>query len=198
MQIKELLLNKNPEIKIYENFFNNDVCNKIINLSKGKLKQACVGKGTKNVIRTGRNCYINKEKDEFTRKIINKISNTIGISANNSTNLQIVNYVKNETYAYHYDAFPKDENGKLLDFEANIMQRNISIICYLNNVKKGGETYFPKIDLRIKPELGKMLVFSNTIKNTNDRDPYSMHAGLPVFEGEKWILVCWFSLHKKT
>ena len=85
MQIKELLLNKNPEIKIYENFFNNDVCNKIINLSNGKLKQACVGKGTKNVIRTGRNCYINKEKDKFTRKIINKISNTIGKKYNRRT-----------------------------------------------------------------------------------------------------------------
>ena len=197
MQIKELLLNKNPEIKIYENFFNDDDCKKIINLSKGKLKQACVGTGTKNVIRTGRNCHINKEKDEFTRNIINKIAKAIGVSANNSTNLQIINYVKNQTYAYHYDAFPKDKNGQLVDFEDNIFQRNFSIICYLNNVKKGGETYFPKIDLCIKPELGKMLVFSNTLENTNDRHPNSIHAGLPVYEGEKWILVCWFSLKSK-
>ena len=193
MQIKETLLNNDPQIKIYENFLSENDCKKIINLSKGNLKQACVGNGNRNVIRTGSNCFINKAKNEFTNNITKKISEAIGISSKNATNLQIVNYLKNQTYAYHYDAFPKDKNEKLITVKEEIYQRNFSIICYLNNVKKGGETYFPKIDLRIKPELGRMLVFSNTLKNTNDRDPYSMHAGLPVYEGEKWILVCWFS-----
>ncbi len=190
----EIFLNNDPQIKIYQNFLSETDCKKLINLSNGKLKQACVGNGTRNVVRTGSNFFINKGKNKFTLNITNKISEVIGISSKNATNLQIVNYMKNQTYAYHYDAFPKNEKGKLITCKEEIYQRNISIICYLNNVKKGGETYFPKIDLYIKPELGKMLVFSNTLKNTNDRHPNSIHAGLPVYEGEKWILVCWFSI----
>ena len=189
----EILNIRNPQIKIYNNFFSEKDCEKIINLSKGNLKQPGVGiNSMKKAIRTGKNCFIKKEKNSFTLGITKKIAKTLGLNSDHSSELQIVYYAQNQTYAYHYDAYPKGSNGKLLTPRGQPYQRKISTICYLNNVIRGGETYFPKIDISIKPELGKMLVFSNTLDNTNDRDPNSMHAGLPVFEGEKWILVNWF------
>ena len=38
-------------------------------------------------------------------------------------------------------------------------RRMLSMFIYLNDVSEGGETYFPKLDLKITPRCGKLLIF---------------------------------------
>lgn len=65
-----------------------------------------------------------------------------------------------------------------------------SIIIYLNENFEGGETAFTKINLKIKPETGKLLIWENIHENRK-LNTDSLHAGLPVTKGTKYVLITW-------
>jgi hypothetical protein len=65
-----------------------------------------------------------------------------------------------------------------------------TIILYLNDVIKGGETYFPWLNLKINSELGNMVQFDYGYEDFMN-NLHSEHAGMPVLEGEKWIITVW-------
>ena len=56
------------------------------------------------------------------------------------------------------------------------------LVCflYLNNVDKGGQTNFPKLDYSVAPECAKILVFPATWQ--------WRHAGLPPVSSNKYIV----------
>jgi prolyl 4-hydroxylase len=65
-----------------------------------------------------------------------------------------------------------------------------SCLFYLNDDFDGGETDFPKVNYRVDPQIGKLVIW----KNLNDDlsvNYNSLHAGLPVISGEKWICIVW-------
>ena len=61
---------------------------------------------------------------------------------------------------------------------------------YLNDVEAGGETEFPLAGVRIAPVAGRAVVFDNLLADGRP-DPESLHAGLPVARGEKWLATLW-------
>ncbi len=68
-------------------------------------------------------------------------------------------------------------------------QRVRTIFCYLNEVELGGETEFLHWNQRVSPKLGRIVVFDNF--KDGKVDPDSVHAGLPVLAGEKWLATFW-------
>jgi hypothetical protein len=62
----------------------------------------------------------------------------------------------------------------------NSARRYLAFFLYLNDVETGGETKFPYLDLSIKPQSGRMIVFP----------PLWMfpHAGLPTVDESKYII----------
>ncbi|WP_159017578.1 2OG-Fe(II) oxygenase [Cognatiluteimonas profundi] len=69
-------------------------------------------------------------------------------------------------------------------------QRAATLCCYLNNVEAGGETIFPKPDRMVRPRVGRAVAFRN-LDDAGRPDPDSLHAGLPVQAGEKWLATLW-------
>ena len=132
-----------------------------------------------------------KDNDEIVKIIVKRIEDLLGFHSENLENIQIGNYQTGQFYGYHFDSFDKkgNSNHRKLGFH----QRLFTVMIYLNKPKKGGYTRFKKLDINIKPETGKLLLFSNVIKGTNKINEKSLHSGLPVEEGEKWILTCWFN-----
>ena len=61
---------------------------------------------------------------------------------------------------------------------------------YLNDVAEGGGTDFPDVGLSIVPRQGRAVYFAYT-GHFGEVDPLSLHAGLPVIRGEKWIATKW-------
>jgi hypothetical protein len=66
------------------------------------------------------------------------------------------------------------------DSVADVANRYLVFLWYLNDVAAGGETEFPQLDLRIEARAGRLLMFP----------PYWMyqHAGLAPVSSEKYIL----------
>jgi len=74
-------------------------------------------------------------------------------------------------------------------------QRAKSALVYLNDDFTGGETEFPKINIRVSPQKGKLVLWDNTFEDGNP-DHDSLHAGLPVISGTKYIAVIWIRFGK--
>lgn len=75
--------------------------------------------------------------------------------------------------------------------------RFATLLLYLNEGMVGGETSFPRWlngkthdVLRVKPEVGKAILFYNVLPDGN-YDERSQHAAKPVIKGEKWLTNLW-------
>ena len=70
-----------------------------------------------------------------------------------------------------------------------------TVLLYLNDVAAGGGTSFPHVGLTIMPRQGSALYFAYTADDQSV-DTLSLHAGLPVEQGEKWLAVKWLRQEK--
>tara|TARA_A100001011_G_C14308901_1_gene844548 strand:+ start:3142 stop:3828 length:687 start_codon:yes stop_codon:yes gene_type:complete len=182
---------KKPTILTIDNFLSLEDCEHFINCSKGKLERGLGSNLNKIIQRTGTVNFISVNHDEITKKLVKRICYLIGMRPANLEPIQIGHYKVGQFYAYHYDAF--DKTGMELDKRNGFRQRIFTAIIYLNNPLKGGSTRFRHVDIDIKPQLGRVLLFSNVIDFSEKLDKDSLHSGLPVEEGEKWILTLWFN-----
>jgi len=64
--------------------------------------------------------------------------------------------------------------------------RAFAFSIYLNNVKEGGETEFLHFSKRVKPKIGRIVIWPAAF-------PY-VHRGNPPLSGEKYILTSWMML----
>jgi len=84
-------------------------------------------------------------------------------------------YIINEgRYVYHNDFSVDLKNNK---------NRIITYLWYLNDVEEGGETDFPDLNLKIKPEAGKLLLFPATWDFP--------HCGKMPISSNKYIVTGW-------
>jgi prolyl 4-hydroxylase len=189
------VLNKDPLIFSIDNFLSIDDCNHMIEIIKPNLKDALVSSnkgGIKSKGRTGSNCWIKKNHDNITFKIVKNISKLINIPVENSENFQAIYYNINEKYNSHFDAYEKNDSEKCKRCLKYGGQRILTALIYLNDVEKGGGTNFPKLNLTCKAEQGKLLIFNNCFNNTTNVHNNSLHGGLAVESGEKYAINLWF------
>lgn len=67
--------------------------------------------------------------------------------------------------------------------------RLVTIFCYLNDVKQGGETRFGDLNLEVTPQKGMaVLHFPTTVGF--EQDKRTIHEGRPAID-DKWLLVTW-------
>ena len=87
---------------------------------------------------------------------------------------QVLSYVKSQKYDWHIDQLPETTD--------QWMQREYSVVLYLQNAEKGGETVFPHKSF--KPNPGEALIFPS-----NWCFPHHASA---VEEGRKVVAVNWY------
>ena len=64
-------------------------------------------------------------------------------------------------------------------------------MIYLNDVLDGGETFFTYLNQKITPKKGTAVIWCNLYSDgTLNRN--TKHQGMPVKNGEKWIITKWF------
>lgn len=100
-------------------------------------------------------------------------ANNYGIYFTSMENPQVLHYDTGEGfYEPHMDASAANA-------------RVFSSLLYLNNVDEGGETYFNRIDLSIKPQAGTLIMFpANYVY---------LHEARPPISNDKFALVTWFN-----
>jgi len=100
----------------------------------------------------------------------------------------VLRYRPGQEYRLHRDLLPPSTLADPQQGRGG--QRVATVIAYLTAVEAGGETDFPRRHLRVPPVPGQALVFRN-LRPDGSVDEDSLHAGLPVQRGEKWIATLW-------
>lgn len=97
---------------------------------------------------------------------------------------QLLHYPVGGKYEQHNDA---DDviDGKIV----RKIDRDISIVCYLNDDFEGGELEFNLLGLTIKPKKGMIVSFPSYYEFT--------HQVHPVTKGERYSLVTWIETNER-
>ena len=188
------------EFELWElyNVLTDDECAKIIEISEGYgFKDSTVFKSNgKHAIdleyRTSRTVWIGNKRDPLIGHISELTQLLTELPIENQEHLQVAKYEKGGMFIPHFDACTNndtvcEENNK------GAGQRIATLLMYLNDDFKGGETAFPHIGLSIRPKRGKAILFWSTDKYERIHEE-AKHQGMPVLEGQKYICTKWTHL----
>lgn len=96
---------------------------------------------------------------------------------------QILHYGPGGHYIPHVDAetLYKDDDG--IELWEKTLDRDLSVVYFLNHDFSGGELFFPGLDLVIEPEAGTLVCFPS--------DHNYIHGVRPVTSGHRYAVVTW-------
>jgi prolyl 4-hydroxylase len=178
---------------VCEDFLTKEECDELINLAKPKLEKMRVLSntgGTENsTSRIADGVWLNRNDSDIIKLLQDNIAIASGLPSENQEKLHIVRYGIGGKYDAHFDYF-EPNSGYFKNAMSNGGQRTQTWIIYLNDDYNGGETEFPRENIKILPKMGKLIGWNN-LTEENELNEYSQHAGLPVLTGEKWIAVIW-------
>ena len=147
------------------------------------------GNPMKDDIRTSEVAIItNQWVDWISRDVEVKMSRMSDTKPQHGEPLNLLRYKDGQEYKPHYDGFT-DTQLKQTSIIEEGGQRTHTILAYLNSLSEGA-THFPKLEITIYPEKGKLVSFLNVDKNLA-LEKQSYHCGKPVFTNEKWMLTKW-------
>lgn len=183
---------KNPDISVIDNFLTASECTELIELAKAKLTRSTVvddktGEPVEHSARTSSGAFFTKGETPLVADIEQRISMRTGIPVDNGEGLQVLKYEVGQEYRPHYDYFDLKAN-QVVDNLKNGGQRILTFLVYLNTPELGGATCFPDVELEVAARQGRGLMFSYA----PDPSSKSLHGGLPVLQGEKWVITKWF------
>lgn len=187
--------NKINDFKVFEieHFLSDIECDLIIKLAKkkGLVDSTIINDSGDKVIdtytRKSQQCWLTDNENDIIQAISKRVSDITNIPIEHQEDLQIVSYEPECYYKPHFDASYHPRVIPVMNLGSG--PRIYTFIIYLNECE-GGETEFPKLGVKIKPQKGKAILFQNIDENL-DLIPESMHGGCPVISGRKWIANKW-------
>lgn len=99
-------------------------------------------------------------------------------------------YAVGQEFKAHTDYF--EPNG--VDYQrycGMAGNRTWTIMIYLNEPEAGGATRFKGIDKIVQPETGKLLAWNNR-RPDGSLNPSTLHQGMKVRAGTKYVITKWF------
>ncbi|NOT67688.1 MAG: 2-oxoglutarate-dependent dioxygenase [Methylophilaceae bacterium] len=183
-----------PVVALFDNLFTSKECDELIRLASIKLERSTIvdpKTGQEEIIqeRSSYGTYFNLNENKFIARLDRRIATVMNWPMENGEGIQILNYKAGAEYKAHFDYFPPGDPGSAAHI-AKGGQRVSTLVMYLNDVEAGGETALPELGLTIAPKKGSALYFEYC-NSLNQVDPLSLHSGMPVIAGEKWIATKW-------
>ena len=179
--------------KIIDSFLTKNECKEIINLAKkntfydSKVKLNTIQKNH----RTSKTSWLKFDKNnKILNKIYEKYSKLVNIPKNFIGSMQIIYYDKNGFFNEHQDQCYSDSDY-CKDLTNSRGARFCNLFIYLNDDFKGGETTFPKLNLKIKPKTGKVILFYMLNSAGTKVHPFAIHSGEKIKSGIKMAANLW-------
>jgi prolyl 4-hydroxylase len=177
----------------YNNAITDEDCQILIDAAQINLTKAETLGTNIDGYRIAESTWLNSNR-ESSKRILNIISELTELPVSNMESIQIVKYGIGGQYKLHHDFFHESE-----DYAENILKnggnRVKTALIYLNDDFEGGATEFPELNHIVTPAKGKIVIWDNMTTN-NELDYNSIHAGLPVTSGTKYIAVVFIRKEK--
>ncbi len=183
--VQPRIISADPYIALYPGLFSAAECRYLMILGTPWMEKASVlslsGEASLDEARDASAAHIPPVAEDLVVQAINRcIAAATATEPGWGEPLNILRYTPGQQYKPHHDGTSPD----------NVSVRNLTALIWLNDQFDGGETDFPKINVRVRGSVGDMLVFKNVLDN-GEFDARMIHAGLPVAEGVKWMASRW-------
>ena len=207
-----------PAVFQIDNFLTLEECQELIRLAKPTMEPAWVigphkAKSFKYKSRNVSQTWLNNMNSSVVDNINQRIMWLLKVDIEFlNRDLQILHYSQNQYHHCHGDYIPGDPNITQYELGSQppIVNRLYTVLIYLNQPEKGGETAFPRggnwkvgdnysckscanVSLKVEPRVGRLVFFYNLgsppkhMLGIPDRN--SLHMGCEIEKGEKWVAV---------
>ncbi|KAL6848093.1 hypothetical protein ACP4OV_022221 [Aristida adscensionis] len=195
---KSKRLSWRPRVFLYEGFLSDMECDYLVSMARGKMESPLVVKdGTRNSSQSNIDAsikvYLADSEDTTVSKIEERISAWSFLPKDYGENMQIFMYGVNRSENKNYEPVSGSSNDRL-----------VTILMYLSDVKQGGETVFPRSELKrtqggqeapsecagyaVQPVKGNaILLFNSKLDGLADSD--SQYGVCAVLQGEEWLAI---------
>lgn len=184
-----------PRAFLVEHFLSDFECDQVLEFHRPRMKRSTVGQGENQVFmdtRTSMSDRMERTSYPIAEAIYRRLALALALphevlhNNRSAESINVVSYAAGQEYTAHYDTI---SDGTKTDY------RFISPLLYFNTPIKGGSTFFPKAGsnetgVHVPAVKGNLMFFYDLLEDGNI-DTYSVHAGTPVEEGEKWIGAAW-------
>lgn len=183
---------QSPRVAVLEQFLPRAFCEWIVRRAEPKLQAARL-KGTPGGAAAGHRTssgagFSLVDADLILQMVNGRIADAIGVPMVHQEPSNVLRYRPGEEYKAHFDFITESEANR--PELAAVGQRVCTLLIYLNEGYEGGETEFPALQWKYKGRPGDALMFWN-VGADGQPDRQTLHAGLPVTQGEKWLFSKW-------
>jgi len=178
-------------IEIYgvADFFSADECARLMAMIDAVAQPSSTYHGKSDGGRTSFSGDVNAH-DPFIRMIERRLNDLLGMVPDHGEVIQGQRYAPGQQFRAHFDFFNTAADYWPTERHRG-GQRTWTAMGYLNAVEAGGATEFPRIPLSVPPQPGALLVWNN-MRRDGKPNPLSLHAGLPVERGTKYVITKWY------
>jgi hypothetical protein len=178
------------ELFILPGFLSAKECDRFIRAMQGAWKPSMIADdiGVADY-RTSQTCELSPA-DPLVAMLDERIIALTGLDPLHGEPLQGQRYLVGEEFKEHTDYFEPDGP----DFErfcSESGQRTWTVMLYLNEPEAGGITLFKKLGMGVKPATGTLLAWNNMTRFGTPNGA-TLHHGMPVERGTKFVLTKWF------
>jgi prolyl 4-hydroxylase len=190
--IKVLMTVAHPRVILFGGLLSNTECDELVTLSRARMTASQVvdsdtGGEIAHEGRTSSGYGFHRGATPLIDRIERRIAALLKWPLEQGEGLQILRYRVGQEYRPHHDYMDPALPGAPA-FLARGGQRVASLVMYLNTPTGGGATSFPEIGLEVAAVKGNAVFFSYDRPHPSTK---SLHGGMPVTDGEKWVATKW-------
>ena len=128
--------------------------------------------------------------DPVVQEVERRIAAFTGLDSAHGEPLQGQRYAVGQEFKGHTDYF--EPGGTDYDTYCSVAgNRTWTVMVYLNEPDAGGATRFKAVDKIIQPEVGKLVAWNNR-RPDGSLNPATLHHGMKVRGGVKYVITKWF------
>jgi prolyl 4-hydroxylase len=193
-ELRLAMVLSNPNVALVDNLLSEQECDKLVQLAQGRLRRSEVVdpiRGTLEIsgVRRSEGAHFGYGENAVVARIEARLAALTGLPIANGEPLQLLHYPPGGEYVPHHDYFdPAFEGTASLLKQGG--QRVATIVMYLREPEEGGDTYFPELEMSVRPRKGSAVYFEYC-NARGELDARCLHAGMPVIRGDKWIATKW-------
>jgi len=182
-----------PRVRTVKGFVTPEVCRWLIARARGHLQPAGVFDGETGASKLDQARTCSHHLFDFARADLvllllrARIAALVQLPTQAMEPPQVLHYQPGQEFKPHYDNVRQDGGTYGGGYEGD---RIVTFLLYLNDGYEGGELDFPRAGFRCKGGVGDAIYFA-LIDPAGEPDKLSLHAGLPVTKGEKWLFSQW-------
>ncbi|HTG37400.1 2OG-Fe(II) oxygenase [Sphingomonas sp.] len=178
------------QVYYHLDFLDDAECDRLMALIDiGRRPSTLLSQAKDPQFRTSESCDMDRYAPDI-RPIDERVAALMGIAPEQGETMQGQRYAVGQQFRAHHDFFHESE-PYWPAMAAYGGQRTWTTMAYLNDVGEGGATWFPQAGIRIPPRR-RMLLIWNNMKPDGSPNELTLHEGMAVVEGTKYIFTKWF------